>query len=83
MGNKADERGEVDGLLILFSAVVLGRVITIISSNGVWSTDHTMNHDIVLIHKGGNTFLETDVGKLYRQYFRKSVLCIDTKDVPN
>ena len=63
LGSKSDERGEVDGLLIMFSAIVLGRVITIISSSGVWSTDNTMNHDIVLIHKGGNTCLDMDIGK--------------------
>ena len=74
LGTKADERGEIDGLLIMFSAIVLGRVITINSSSGIWSTDNTMNHDIVLIHKGGNTFLNTDVGKLFRKYFRKSAL---------
>ena len=68
LGAKADERGEVDGLLIMFSAIVLGRVITIISSSGVWSTDNTINHDIVLIHKGGNIFLNTDIGNLFRKY---------------
>ena len=66
LGNKADERGEVDALLVMFSAIVLGRVITIISSSSVWSTDNTMNHDIVL-HKGGNTFLDMDVGKLCKK----------------
>ena len=79
LGTKAGEKGEVDGLLIMFSAIVLGRVITIISSSGVWSTDNTMNHDIVLIHKGGNVFLSMDIGKLFRIYFRKSALCMRQK----
>ena len=75
-GAKSDERGEVDALLIMFSTIVLGRVIMIISSSGVWSTDNTINQDIVLIHKGGNIFLDTDIGKLFRNYFRKSALCM-------
>ena len=74
LGAKADERGEVDGLLIMFSAIVLGRVITIISSSGVWSTDNTINHDIVLIHKGGNIFLDTDIGNLFRKYVPKCLM---------
>ena len=76
LGTKADEGGEMDALLIMFSAIVLGRVITIISSSGVWSTDNTMNHNIVLIHKGGNIFLDTDIGKLFRNYLSKSALCM-------
>ena len=78
LGAKADERGEVDGLLIMFSAIVLDRVITIISNSGVWSTDNTINHDIVLIHKGGNIFLHTDI---YLENMCLSVSCIRRKGI--
>ena len=61
MGSKSNANCDIDGLLVIFAGLYLGRMITIISSQGTWTSEPGVNHDIILIHRGGNVFYDTDV----------------------
>ena len=60
LGDKDNEKCDIDALLITICGYYMGKCITIVSPAGIWSTETTVNHDIVLIHRGGSTFLDTD-----------------------
>ena len=64
------EGSDVDGCLVMMTAFYLGRVITIITGSGIWSSEQTVNHDIVLLHRGGNHYINS-LGKENRLTFRK------------
>ena len=59
---KQHETADVDAFLISMTAYYTGKPITIISANGTWQTSPTMGDDIILIHKGGQGFIDTDHG---------------------
>ena len=63
LAKKQDEPADVDGFLITMSAYYTGKPITVVSSAGIWRTNPTAGDDIVLIHKGGQGFMDTDHGK--------------------
>ena len=63
LAKKQDEPADVDGFLITMSAYYTGKPITVVSSTGIWRTNPTAGDDIVLIHKGGQGFMDTDHGK--------------------
>ena len=63
LAEKQFESSCMDAFLITMSAYYMGKPITIVSSNGTWSTDPTDNHDIVLIYRGSQGFIDTDNGK--------------------
>ena len=56
---KQMEGSDVDGCLVMMTAFYFGRVITIITGNGIWSSEHTVNHDIVFQHRGGNQYINS------------------------
>ena len=63
LGEKQCESGCVDAFLITMAAYYTGKPITIVASKGIWSTDPTVNHDIVMIYRGNQGFINTDNGK--------------------
>ena len=59
-----------DAYQIVMLAQMLGRNISIMYGNGKkWSTDPTMQDDIVLVYKGDGEFLPTDVGTYQYIFF--------------
>ena len=58
LANKQFPDSDVDGFLVMMAAFYLGKVITVVSNAGVLSTEK-INHDIVLLHLGGQTFMDT------------------------
>ena len=52
----------MDAFLIRMAAYYMGKPITIVSCNGMWSTDPTVNHDIVLIYRGNQGFIDMNIG---------------------
>ena len=68
------ETSEPDALTIVFMAHFLGCNITLISGKGEeWSTDNNQAVDILLIYKGDNIYMPTDVG-IYHLFSFK--LCV-------
>ena len=59
---------EIDAFVIMMSAYYLGRVITIVTPAGHWSTTSNVNHDIVLIYRGGKIFIDTELSEKYLFY---------------
>ena len=52
-----------DAYQIVMLAQMIRRNISLLYGNGEkWSTDPSMNDDIVLVYKGDGEFLPTDVG---------------------
>ena len=44
------------------TAHFIGKNITIIWSGGVWTSDEVMEHQVILVHKGQQVFICTEVG---------------------
>ena len=63
LANKQFPDSDIDGFLVMMAAFYLGKVITVVSNACVLSTEEGVNHDIVLLHLGGQTFMDT--GKKY------------------
>ena len=55
--DKQFESGCVDAFIITMAAYYTRKPITVISSYGTWSTDLTVNHNIVLIYRGNQGFI--------------------------
>ena len=53
---------DVDGIYLVLTAHFIGKNITIIWSGGVWTSDEAMEHQVILVHKGQQVFICTEVG---------------------
>ena len=53
---------DVDGIYLALMAHFTGKNITIIWSGGVWTSDEVMEHQVILVHKGQQMFICTEVG---------------------
>ena len=53
---------DVDGIYLVLMAHFIGKNITIIWSGGVWTSDEVMEHQVILVHKGQQVFICTEVG---------------------
>ena len=62
LATKQFEDSDVDGFLVVMAGFYIGHVITVVTNSGVFSTESGINHDIVLVHLGGQTFMDTDRG---------------------
>ena len=52
----------VDGIYLVLTAHFIGKNITMIWSGGVWTSDEAMEHQVILVHKGQQVFICTEVG---------------------
>ena len=53
----------VDGILIVMFAQMISLNIGLVHRKGVWSSDPTQPHNLVLVYKGSSQFASTDKGK--------------------
>ena len=61
VAGKQYESSDIDGFLVMMASYYIGKVITVVTNDGILSTDH-INHDVVIVHLGGQTFYDTDIG---------------------
>ena len=50
------------GCNLVLTAHFIGKNITIIWSGGVWTSDEVMECQVILVHKGQQVFICTEVG---------------------
>ena len=53
---------DVGGIYFVLMAHFIGKNITIIWSGGVWTSDEVMENQVILVHKGQQVFICTEVG---------------------
>ena len=71
-----------DAYQIVMMAQMLGQNISLLYGNGEkWSTDPSMQDDIILVYKGDREFLPTDVGTYqicFFLYAKEIDICVIT-----
>ena len=73
---KQHESSDIDAFLVMAAGYCLGRVITIITSNGIWSTEQGVNHDLVFVHHGGQMFMSTMVNCEFLSSLQENNYCL-------
>ena len=73
---KQHESSDIDAFLVMALGYCLGRVITIITSNGIWLTEQGVNHDLVFVHRRGQVFMSTMVNCEFLSSLQENKHCL-------
>ena len=60
--NQRNKTNEDYGIYMVLMANYLGKNITVIWSGRIWNSDENIDHQVVLLYKGRQSFFLTDVG---------------------
>ena len=73
---KQHESSNIDAFLVMAVGYCLGRVLTIITSSGIWMTEQGVNHDLVFVHCGGQVFMSTTVNCEFLSSLQENNHCL-------
>ena len=62
LANQQTKTNEVDGIYMVLTVNFLRKNITVIWSGGIWNSDENIDHQVMLLYKGGQSFFLTEVG---------------------